>query len=327
MSKSRAPSLIASLTRQICLEEGCAIWMDRDDEGNIVQDDRALSAMAGLEVSIVHIPELRGLRKACSRLFVRQDPFNFRVVAVRRLKKKDFDPPITLDGAVALGEKFLGLTGKMNGSKVPVVFDLIELHADGIAEDYESQIADFNRRGIGKPKVAVMASAISEDDGRVMTNSPALGKVIQTRRLARAYARRGEDVDTYRLALERAGFNPLHAIVGALGGGLGTLLTLLALGAAGVESGYVFGGAMTIVCISGAVVSVFMSKIRSQATAQALAGGLGAFALAAGVWLGIGGGLSIDLLVIGGVVGMMSLAIGMQSNTVGPKRSRGRRNR
>ncbi len=320
MTKKRS-SVLASLTRQICLEEGCAIWVDRDDDGNVIPDDRALAAMAGLEASLLHVPELRGLRKACSRLFVRNDPFNFRVIAVRRLKKPDFDPPISLEKAVELGEQFLTLTGSMNGTKMPVVFDLIELHADGISDDYDTQIAEFKRRGVRKPKVAVVVSAIDEQSGRVVTNSPALGKLLQTKRLERAYRRRDEDPESYRVALEQAGFKPLHAVVGAFGGGLLTLLTILVLEAANVEEGLAFGATMTIWCVLGAVISVFMSKIRSQATAQALVGGLGAYVLSVGAWIALGGALNIDLLLIGLVVAMMSFGVGVQSNTVGPKRT------
>ncbi len=312
--------MLDALSRQLCLEEGFACWVDLDEAGQIVPDAEALEALAGLEAPVVHVPELRELRSTCARLFVKADGWTFHVAAVKRPSDPGFTPPLPLEEMVRLGEAFLDRTGTVNGEKLPVRLEVIELHAGELARDYAEQIRDYRRLGMVKPKVHVSVKAVEERTGAVVTNVPGLGTLIQGRRMRRAFRRIDESPERYREALAKSGFRAGHAGIGALAGAALGALGFMALLALGAEDGMLYGAAMVVGGLIGAGVSLSFSRIRSQALAQALAGGLGAYALEAGVWLYLGGALGFGLGINAAVVGLLAAVIGSQSNTVSPPR-------
>jgi len=307
-------SVLDALTRQICFEEGCSVWTDITGDDRVA-DTKLRRAMGSSPFSLVHIPELSELGKCCSRIFVRQDGFQFRVIFIRRVRNEDFKPPLTIARLRKLGEAFVQCTGRVAGTRLPVWLEMIELHKNGMAPDYPEQMKAYAHKPIAS-SVGIAAAGIDEKTGRIASSYWGWGRRRIHRNLRRAWESREESPDAYEEIVANADFKAGHALIGAIAGGGVAVASYLALSAAEITNGLLYGAATILGGVVAAAISLSLSRVRRQGLAQGLGGGLSGFVVATAGWWWLGGQVTVDIAAIGLLTAVISAALGHMGNTV-----------
>lgn len=308
--------------RQLLLERRYDLLVEKPSDDGPPKTLRAVArALDGFEFGAVSLSGLRKLLRAADRVLVRADGMVFNVAVITVVGERGAAcERLSLDELVTIGQRFTDQTGKVHGNRVPVVFQLFEIFADGIPDAFVAGATGYRRRGVSAPKVGIGVVAIDARSGRTWSNYPGLVRWVHESRARRAWRDRGMSRETRDALLAKSGFQIEKALLGSLAGSaLGIAATWVLLQAR-EERGELYGGAIVLASLVASVISLKSCRVVHATVPQAaVAGGITAAAvLAAGYAMGLGVGLGTAMTVA--VALFVSFALGVVDNPQGRKR-------
>ncbi len=275
------------LCRQLALERGFAVVVPRRGSGPPALTDELRRLFGGFEARLCTFPELEPLLEAADHLLVLSDGVVMDVVLVRLvLDGQPLAARLTLDALVDLGRWFS--SGGPGAARLAVRFFVYEVHSRPWERAWAEASRPYRRRALGQP-VEVSVTALDASTGRPWSNHAGLAKLVQAHLLRRAYLERAQPDQRRRRILARSGFHAVEALLAAaLGSLLGIGGTELLLGRL-VRQGDLYAGVALAASFAAAAVSLKSCRICRAPIAQAMAGGLGAFAgiAAYSAWRGL----------------------------------------
>jgi hypothetical protein len=308
------------LMRQLLLERRHAVLLTPAADGGVKVPKSVARALAGFEFRAITQPALEPLCKLAGRVLVRADGLVFNVALISVVEDEGgFCQRVPLDELVEIGASLTSHTGSVSGSRLPVTFQIFEIFARGISDDFVAHAAEYKRRGVAAPKVGIGVVAIDAQSGRTWSNYPGLVRWTHVGLLRRAWRERELDPDARAALLARSGFQLDKALLGAgAGGATGSALTW-ALVAAGSTRGAFYGAAVLLGALIGAAVSLKACRVVHATLVQAGVAGGAAALIGIGVGnalgLGLGFGTVVTLLMAVGV----SVMIGAADNPRGER--------
>lgn len=327
MHEPAQTSILASIVRSACLFRGFAAVAKIDAHGQLDLSPVVHDALAGLPVKVTHVPELDSLLEHLPNAIVLFNP-NPMSVAVRVVRWQPtttgvrWQPAATLEAAIVLGRSLLGYTGTVNGARMPVSVELIDVFDGELPTAALDALASLRKVGHGlggdAVRMSVSLSLLDAEHGVARSNAHGLGRRRFESQLRQAWEQRGQGVEHWQTLIAQSGVHPKSVALGVVVGGaveVGALLSLLEVGA---RDGLLYGGAMVIASMVGAIVAVrpAQQRPRSAAHIEALIGGLGALAIGLALWAALGGVIDFGTATVVLAAGTISALLGSVSNTI-----------
>ena len=296
------------LCRQLSLEKGFAVVVPRKGNGPPVLTDELRRVFGAFEARLCTFPELEPLLGAADHVLVLSDGVVMDVALVRLvLDGKPLGEKLPLEKLVDVGKWFS--TGTTGRSRLAVRFFVYEVHSRAWDASWMAQSKAYRRHALGAP-VEVGVAAVDASSGAPWSNHPGVSRLTQAHLLRRAFLERAISDERRKKTLSRTGFHPVEALLSALLGSLlgigGTELLLREL----ISKGDLYAGIALVASFVGAAASLKACRICRAPIAQAMAGGLGAFAGIVGysVWRSLPVGK--HTLVLAAIVACAGFVIG-----------------
>lgn len=327
MDERARNSILASIVRSACMLRGFTAVVACDAHGQPVIAPTLGEALAGLPVAITRVPELDPLLERLPDAIVLFNPSPL-MIGVRVIRWPSTDssvggwrPASTLDEALELGRSLLGYTGSINGARMPVSIELVDVFDGDLPVDALAGLAGLRKIGHGlggdAARVNVSLSLLDAEHGVARSNAQGLSRRRFESQLRHAWELRGQGAAHWQTLIAQAGVRPKSVALGVLVGGVVEVAALFALLELGARDGMIYGGVMAIASIVGAVVAIRPGQLRPRSAAhvEALIGGLGALAIGLACWIALGGSIGLGTVTVVLSAAVVCGLLGSVSNT------------